>query len=144
MPILITLVFILSRCCCWTRLKNFFRNLLDKIFFNSIIKFVGSTALTIAFSCSINIYQVYRGVANKNGSYYFAFFAVSTLVLCILTLIAYFHYKFGQLCTEQQINRVGAAYTNLAVEKKGRLILGFLFFSFGRSIAVAFLITYGI
>ena len=29
-------------------------------------------------------------------------------------------------------------------EKKGRLVLGFLFFSFGRSIAVAFLITYGI
>ena len=115
-----------------------------KIIFNSIIKFVGSTALTIAVCCSINIYQVYKGVANKNGSYYFALSAVSTLVLYILTLIVYLHYKFGQLCTEQLSNRVGAAYTNLAVEKKGRLVLGFLFFSFGRSIAVAFLITYGI
>ena len=112
--------------------------------FNSIIQFVASTGLTIAVCCSINIYQVYKGVANKNGSYYFALSAVSTLVLYILTLIVYLHYQFGQLCTEQLINRVGAAYTYLTVDKEGRLVFVFLFLSFGRSIAVAFLITYGI
>ena len=83
-------------------------------------------------------------MANKNGSYYFTLSAVSTLALYILTLIVYLHYKFGQLCIEQLSNRVGAAYTYLAVEKEGRVVLVFLFLSFGRSIAVAFLITYGI
>ena len=98
----------------------------DKIFFNGIIYFVEGILLIVCVCCSINIYQVYKGLAKKNASYYFSLGAIFAAGLYMVTLSVYLLCKFGQLGNEQQKNRVGAAYTHLAVGREGRAILTFL------------------
>ena len=92
--------------------------------------------------CAINIHQVDKGVANKNSSYYFAICAISSVFLYMITLIWYLLNKFGKLDSQPIKNRVGAAYTHLAVSKAGRSVLSFLLLQFGRRIALALTITF--
>ena len=61
----------------------------------------------------------------------------------MIILIVYLFYNFHQLNTEKQKNRVGAAYTHLAVEKAGLSVLVFLVLQFTRIIALSFVITFG-
>jgi hypothetical protein len=127
LPIPIILVFIFSRCCCCVQVKNFFKRQNDNIFFNGIIQFFECTLLMIGVSSTINIYQVFKKVANKNASYYFAICAISAILLYMITLISYLYCKFGNLSSEPEKKRVGATYTHLAFSEAGRSVLVFLF-----------------
>ena len=142
-PGLIIFVLMFSWCCCRSRIKNFFKRQTNSIFFNAIIQFVEGTLLTICVCCMINIYQVHNGTIKTNSSYYLALGLIATAGVYLVALIVYLNCKFSKLETEPVKIRVGAAYQNLAVSESGRSVLGYIFLSFGRRIALAVVITFG-
>ena len=141
---LIILCFILSKCfCCWTRAANFFRNQLAKTFFNRITLFVDGIFLVVTVCCSINIHQAYKGVGQKNISFYFSFSLMAAIFLYVLSLLIHLLCKFKEIGKDEVSNRVGAAYSNLSVSKVGRPALVFWFLTFVRRAGIACAITFG-
>ena len=142
---LIILVFFLSKCCfCWIRAKNFFKNQHAKTFFNRITLFLDGTVLVLAVCCSININQVYKGVGQKNLSFYFSFSLIAAIFVYILSMLAYLLRKFKDLGTDALKNRVGAVYANLSISKGGHPVMAFWFCTFLRRAGIAYAITFGI
>ena len=57
-PVYIALLFLLSKCCCFDKVRNYISKVLKNTFFNRIIMFFEGILLLIATCAWINIYQV--------------------------------------------------------------------------------------
>ena len=57
-PIYIGILYLLSKCCCFTKVRNYLTRVLKKTLFNRMIMFVEGIMLLVSTCAWINIYQV--------------------------------------------------------------------------------------
>lgn len=98
-PAYLLLSAILSRLCCFRRIRGYFTGVLKNTFFNSAIVFIEGVLLIVAVCSLINFYQVFDGKYSLNGSYYASIALISILVLYAVALLVFLCHKFDRLET---------------------------------------------
>ena len=116
-PIYIGILYLLSKCCCFAKVRDYFSRVLKKTLFNRMIMFVEGIMLLVATCAWINIYQVYSGAIKSTNSYYFSYAILAATCLYSFAICIYLLCVFSKLKKGEVKDRVGAAYESMRTIK---------------------------
>lgn len=114
----------------------------EKAFLNGTILLIDGAFLNLAICSSVNIYQVFEGVYEKNGSYYVSIVVLTALGVYTLAQLGYLNFKFDRLRKRVVRARIGVAYENLAYKKVGKCVLVYKLLEFLRKFGLCFVVTF--